>query len=216
MVRDQMPDTLHQTDQPTINIIKYPHDVVCEYASVLDMMPKLWSGRKSVYVPDAAEDESMCVDAMILIGMHPTEKDYVFETRARRDGYEEPGEDGKHLDPDALKGGPKELSPDLNIPDIAKKVADALQVSCTVNRRTLLSLEQGEAKTKTSTDAGLYFCEFQFYTALAQLHDAKQFGRVEFFHVPLDKDNDAIKRGVSVACALAREMINGLPEDYDT
>lgn len=69
--------------------------------------------------------------------------------------------------------------------------------------------------TKTSTDAGLYFCEFQFYTSLVQLHKQKQFKRVEFFHVPVDNGNDAIQRGVDVACALASEIVGRLPMDYD-
>jgi len=129
MVRDQMPNMLSSPGLPHINIIKYPHDVICKYDAVLDLVPKLWSGRKSVYYPDASEDERLHVDAMIQIRMHPEATDYIFETRARRDGYDEPGEDGKHLDPGLLEDGPAELQPDLGIPEIAGNIAKALQVS---------------------------------------------------------------------------------------
>lgn len=68
--------------------------------------------------------------------------------------------------------------------------------------------------TKSSNDAGLYFCELQLYLSLAILHERKDFGRVEFLHVPTDNSEDGIGRGVEVAKALITECIDSLPEDY--
>lgn len=129
MVRDAIPDQITRKGKLPINILKYPHNIGCIYADVLALIPELWSGKRSVYQPHAASEDEIAIDLMIHIGMNSAEEsNYVIEKRARRDGYEQPGEDGQYLPPDALKGLPKEIFVGFDVEDIVARVANSLPV----------------------------------------------------------------------------------------
>ncbi len=130
MVRDRIPDRMTRKGKLPINILRYPHDIHCAYEDVLALIPELWSGKRSVYQPDSPSGKEMPIDLMIHIGMNSAEeRNYVIEQRARRDGYEQPGEDGKYLPPDALKGLPEEMFVGFDVEDIVARVAKSLPVS---------------------------------------------------------------------------------------
>ena len=67
---------------------------------------------------------------------------------------------------------------------------------------------------KASNDAGLYFCELISYLSLDTLEQRKEFRRVVFLHVPPQKTEESIERGVKVAMALIEACVDSLPSDY--
>lgn len=132
-IRNAIPPTISRKGKPAINIIKYPHDINCTYAELLALTPELWNGKRSVYEPDSSYAEKMLkIDLMIHMGMHPDDEDFFLEKRARRGKYELPGDDGKFLNRDALKGLPERLDVGFDVEDIAAKVQICLPVSVTL------------------------------------------------------------------------------------
>ncbi|KAL8941406.1 MAG: hypothetical protein Q9216_002251 [Gyalolechia sp. 2 TL-2023] len=198
-IRDDIPTNITRKGKPAINILKYPRDINCIYAELLALAPELWSGKRSVYEPGSRSEKMLEIDLMIHIGMHPDDEDFFLETRARRERYELPGDDGKYLNRDALKGLPERLGVGFDIEHVAANVRRALPVDTSV---------------KTSNDAGLYFCELISYLSLSILDGKNEFGRVVFLHVPKLKTAETIERGVKVAVALITACVDSLPGDY--
>jgi hypothetical protein len=132
MIRNGLPNHISRPGKPPIRIHKYPHDIVCKYTEVLQLMPQLWGGKRAVFDPNGMPDEKVSIDAMVHIGMNPASNDYLFEKRARRDGYEEPGDDGVYLSPDALEGLPEELHTGFDLEGIAAQVKRSLPVGLTI------------------------------------------------------------------------------------
>ncbi|KAL8820819.1 MAG: hypothetical protein Q9223_001043 [Gallowayella weberi] len=194
-----LPDYIPLKHKPPINILKYPYEINCIYTELLSLAPQLWNGKRSVYEPDSASTKPLEIDLMIHIGMHPDDDVWFFEKRARREKYELPGDDGKFLPKEALKGQPERLSVGFDVDDIATRVRRSIPDDITV---------------KTSNEAGLYFCELLSYLSLAILDERKEFGRVVFLHVPKLRGVESIERGIKVATALITECINSLPGDY--
>ncbi|KAL8686309.1 MAG: hypothetical protein Q9218_007193, partial [Villophora microphyllina] len=153
----------------------------------------------SVYDADSVSTKAVGIDLMIHIGMHPDEKGYFVERRARRGKYEQPGDDGKYLARDALKGLPEKLMVGFDLDDIAAQVAES-------DEKTIV---------KASNDAGLYFCELISFISLSILEQRREFARVVFLHVPTGKDEENIKRGVRVAQALIEACVDSLPGQYN-
>lgn len=60
--------------------------------------------------------------------MHPDDDVYFFEKRARKGKYEHPGEDGRLLSRDALKGQPDRLFVELDVEKIVARVAKSMPV----------------------------------------------------------------------------------------
>jgi hypothetical protein len=129
MIRDALPDQISRPNKHPINILKYSNDILCNYSDVLELTPELWNGKRSVYDTNCSPDETVHIDVMLHIGMNAGDNMYDFEMRARREKYEEPGENGVYLSPKELKGLPEELRPGFNIKDVAARVAKALPVS---------------------------------------------------------------------------------------
>lgn len=73
---------------------------------------------------------------------------------------------------------------------------------------------QDNVEIKISSDAGLHFCELITFCSLALLDKRQEFGRVAFLHVPKDRTEESIRRGVKVAMALIVECVDTLPSDY--
>lgn len=122
MVRDALPNTLSGLDETTIQIIKYHRDVPCIYTDVLSihLQRTLWSGKRAVYFPDSEDDETVHVDLMLHVGMRPSKDHCCVEKFARREGYEQRGEDGKYLDGAITK----ERGYCEHVPEILKPVFD--------------------------------------------------------------------------------------------
>ena len=135
MIRDALPSSISRKDEASITIVKYPRDIPCIYSEVRSIYSELWNGKRSVYYPDCGEGETIHVDVMLHIGMRPSKDHCCLETFARREGYEQSGEDGKHLDPGLTeKGGywedlPETLKPAFDIDEIARRLAKELPVS---------------------------------------------------------------------------------------
>lgn len=131
MIRDALPERIVRDDQTVIEILKYPYNIYCSYTDILERYPTLWNGQRSVYEPNASADvdERVHIDIMIHMGMAPTDERYRFETRARRDGYHAPGDDGVYIAKDALAGLPEELHTDFNVEDAVAEIQTALGVS---------------------------------------------------------------------------------------
>ena len=95
----------------------------------MDLIPDLWSGKRSVYEPGSVSDKTLNVDLMLHIGMHPDDDVYFLEKSARREKYEHLGEDGKPLSRNIFKGQPKKLLGGFDVEDVASKVRQSLPVS---------------------------------------------------------------------------------------
>lgn len=199
MVRDGVPALITRKDKLPITVFKYPHDIKCIYTDVLALTPELWSGKRSVYELGSSSHKTVDIDLMLHIGMHPDDDVYFFEKRARRGKYEHAGEDGRLLSRDALKGQPDRLFVELDVESIVARVVKSMPDNFGI---------------KTSDDAGLYFCELITFCSLALLDKRQEFGRVAFLHVPKDRTEESIRRGVKVATALIVECVDSLPNDY--
>lgn len=128
MIRDGLPDTLVGHDKSNINILRYPKDIVCRYTDALGEVPKIWSLKREEFEPQDGAKGHVHIDALIHIGMNPVSSAYSLEKRARRDGYEEPGEDGVYLPPSTFNGLPKELHPWFDLEDVAHRLSKELPV----------------------------------------------------------------------------------------
>lgn len=60
---------------------------------------------------------------------------------------------------------------------------------------------------RISEDAGRYLCDFMFYSSLAELTKRDERKRVLFFHVPVEADDEHVKKGVDIACELIRAVV---------
>ncbi|KAI1439470.1 hypothetical protein F5Y02DRAFT_425720 [Annulohypoxylon stygium] len=199
-VKLKLPDRIDREGRIPIRVIKYPTDFR-NVITDMDIIPKLWSGKKSVYEPHCKHDKKIRIDAMLHMGMSFYEE-WQVETRARRDGYDWVGDDGVPLPKHGGKNGrweglPKVLEPFFNVERIVQQ----------------LHREQPDIPTKASQDAGLLYCEFIFYTSLSTLYEAGDVRRVMFLHHPGVKTaNDDIEEGARVAASVICSMIDQLEE----
>lgn len=70
-----------------------------------------------------------------------------------------------------------------------------------------------EVPTKTSTDAGLLYCEFIFYSSLATLYKQNEPARAMFLHHAGKKlERQDIETGAKVAVSAICSMIDQLEE----
>lgn len=130
MIKDALPDQLVVNNDHIIQVFKYTENVVCEYDHVLHLMPKVWSGQRHLYKPHRDPQEPpIQVDLVLHIGMNPDYDGFALETRARRDGYEQPGQDGRPLPTSTLKGLPSELHPAFDLDGVLKRVEQRVPVS---------------------------------------------------------------------------------------
>ncbi|EEU36964.1 uncharacterized protein NECHADRAFT_81143 [Fusarium vanettenii 77-13-4] len=197
LVRDAISPKITGGGGKTINIVRYPEDVRCNYPWVIDMSKKILSGRRDVFQGNVpATDEPFVPDLILHIGMRLSYPGYCFETHARREGFVQPGEDGetfqesKPLEWETL---PKELY---------------TQYDMNVMRERVLR-ELPDADIKVSDNAGLYFCEFQLLSTLAELKLKGLPGKAIFLHVPSGQSPEAIALGAKVAEELISSILDG-------
>lgn len=130
MIKDALPENLTVSKNHTIEIFKYTEDVVSTYDFVLRMVPQVWSGQRHLYRPRSNVDEApIHVDLVLHIGLNPDHDGFSLETRARRHGYDQPGEDGVRLPSSALEGMPSELRPSFDLEVVKTQVATRVPVS---------------------------------------------------------------------------------------
>lgn len=73
----------------------------------------------------------------------------------------------------------------------------------------LISSEKNskDYSTEISNDAGLFLCEFIYYSSMAELYKQGRDVPVLFWHLPPDADGKDTERGISVATALIRSIV---------
>ena len=81
-----------------------------------------------MYELGSSSHKSVDVDLMLHIGMHPDDDVYFFEKRATKGKYEHPGEDGRLLSRDALKGQPDRLFVELDVENIVARAVKSMPV----------------------------------------------------------------------------------------
>lgn len=99
------------------------------YDDVRRVSREIWSGRRSFFLPSAKQEEQdskLDIDFIVHLGMEVRDGFFGFETRARRDGYDQPGDDGVYVDSKGLaeEGLPKELFPRFDVKAAFKTVKE--------------------------------------------------------------------------------------------
>ena len=77
------------------------------------------------------EDSEVDIDFILHLGMEVRDEAFGFETLARRDGYEKPGDDGEYVNSDELRseGLPQVLHTKLDVKAAAREVERLFPVS---------------------------------------------------------------------------------------
>lgn len=137
MVRDALPEAMEQTNKRKIKIFKYARVTRDAYEDVRRVSKEIWSGQRALFLPrpepnDTEEKVEISVIlhlGMVALGWAPDQ--FRFETIARRDGYELPGDDGQHVDSKQLKelGLPESLATSFDIEAAWRKVKEKFPVS---------------------------------------------------------------------------------------
>lgn len=137
LVRDALPDIIARPNQKDIRIFKYFRDTLDTYEDVRKVSREIWSGKRSLFLPKPEphdKEEHVNVDFILHLGMIALGWDhnqFRFETVARRDGYNIPGDDGKLVNSDQLRllGLPETLSTSLDVKTAWSKVKQRYPVS---------------------------------------------------------------------------------------
>lgn len=157
-------------------------------------------------------------DYVFHIGMAGGRDYYALETRAHRDGYRIRDVDGRDGYVDGELRWKKEVNPDGEfLPDVLECGWDVEDVER--RWRELLGLgkqkaEEEEPRVQMSADAGRFLCDFIFYESLSlRWKEGKErVGKVCFFHVPGETDEVSVWRGVRVAEAAIRSVVDSWEE----
>ena len=137
MVRDALPELIEQTNKRKIKIFKYARVTRDTYEDVRRVSKEIWGGQRALFLPEPGPndtEEKVDIDVilhlgMVALGWGPDQ--FRFETIARRDGYELPGDDGKYVDSRKLKelGLPETLATSFDIEAAWRKVKEKFPVS---------------------------------------------------------------------------------------
>ena len=137
MVRDALPEVIEREDKRKIRIFKYARVTRDTYEDVRRVSKEIWGGQRSLFLPKPQSDEteekldvSLILHlGMVALGWRPDQ--FRFETVARRDGYELPGDDGQHVDSKELEelGLPKTLATSFDVKAAWRKVKEKYPVS---------------------------------------------------------------------------------------
>ena len=191
MVRNALSDAINLNDSRSIKIVKYPHDIEASWSAVRAIIPQLLSNKRKVYQPDCeALDAELQIDILVQLGMRRSEDCIVFETIARRDGYIQRDVDDKELplgdtEPGGIwEGLPEELSTSFDVDAAAQTVTKSYPVSSPDSPSIASSKILQDIPTRVSQDAHSFLCEFQFYSALAEMYKKQLPARVVFVHIP--------------------------------
>ncbi|KAH7333402.1 hypothetical protein BKA65DRAFT_403803 [Rhexocercosporidium sp. MPI-PUGE-AT-0058] len=186
LVLDALPELITREGKKNIRVRKLAQDSLDTYADVRSVSRKVWAGKRKVFLPkpDAGdEDTTIDIDVVVHLGMELREKTFGLETQARRDVYDKPGSDGKHLGTNLF---------------IEKGLPEVLNTSFGVH-----AAWEKDTPCFVSDDAGSYFSEFRLYSSLAEAleHHEDKKGKVLFLHVPKKRDPEAIQFAADLAAA---------------
>lgn len=71
-----------------------------------------------------------------------------------------------------------------------------------------------ELDVRISEDAGRYLCDFIYFSSLAELEKKREDRRVLFLHVPVEADEESVRRGVDITVELIRAVVvSGMMKD---
>ncbi|KAK4105420.1 peptidase C15, pyroglutamyl peptidase I-like protein [Parathielavia hyrcaniae] len=182
---------------PAVRILTHPSPIRVTYATVRDLVPRLWD------LDGTTHPGRPGIDAVIHIGMAGPRLFYSIERRGHRDGYCMPdvdgllpeggtvGREGKG-DGEGKRLVPGELETDFDIEDV-------------------LGRWRGYAPShmdlRISEDAGHYLCDFIYFSSLAHLCKAGERRRVLFLHVPSDASAHNIALGRELVLQLIRSVV---------
>ncbi|PVH81578.1 hypothetical protein DL98DRAFT_570964 [Cadophora sp. DSE1049] len=204
MVRDALPEVIKRPGQKDIRIWKYSRVTRDTFSDVRRVSQDIWGGRRDLFLPvpqPSEKEEIIDIDVILHFGMvaFGWPESFRFETVARRDGYEKPGDDGQYVDSAALQrlGLPKTLNTCFDIEAAWRGVKEKFP----------------DATTVVSNDAGQYFCEFRLYSSLSEplLTSSlrKKAGRVVFQHLP----QAHAPKDIALAREISITFISGLADD---
>ncbi|KAJ4353397.1 uncharacterized protein N0V89_005126 [Didymosphaeria variabile] len=216
MVRDALPETIKLDDSRLINIIKYPHDIQASWSEVRETVPQILSNKRRVFMPDCEDpDAELRIDILVQLGMRRSEDCIVFETVAWRDGYVQLDVDDKTLPPgDVEHGGiweglPEKLATCFSISKLQRNrwIKRFRQVSTCSSRTLALIVCLQDIPIRVSQDANSFICEFQFYSALAELYKRHLPARVIFVHTPPGTAEKDIQDCAVIVEALIKTLV---------
>lgn len=137
MVRNALPEVIERGNPKKIRIFKYARVTHDTYEDVRRVSKEIWGGERSLFLPELRSGEtegkldiSLILHlGMVALGWSPDQ--FRFETVARRDGYELPGEDHQYVDSKELKelGLPETLNTSFDIEALWRKVKEKFPVS---------------------------------------------------------------------------------------
>lgn len=141
---------------------------------------------------------------------------YALETLARRDGYvikDVDDQDGRVVGEQRWKaaGLPEILRVGWHSHDVLLRWQEGLKEDLDSHGRQMVRL---------STDAGKFLCEFITYESLAlrAIENAEnptgKLGKVAFLHVPGPIDRESVTRGVRVAEAAIRALVESWEDGF--
>jgi hypothetical protein len=137
LVRDALPEVIKRPNKKDIRVLKYARDTRDTYEDVRRVSNDIWGGQRSLFLPTPHpndKEDRVDVDLILHLGMvalgYRTDQ-FRFETVARRDGYELPGDDGQYVDSDHLQklGLPKVLAASVDVEAAWRKVQEKFPVS---------------------------------------------------------------------------------------
>ena len=148
MVRDALPDVIERVGKKNVRIFKYARVTRDTYDDVRRVSKEIWGGQRSLFLPKSSSDEIIhspgpqsgereeTLDCSLILHLGMVALDWCpdqfrFETVARRDGYELPGADGKHVDSEELErlGLPNTLTTSFDIEAAWRRVKEKFPVS---------------------------------------------------------------------------------------
>ncbi|KAI1443996.1 peptidase [Annulohypoxylon stygium] len=187
---DRVKDPTRQTTSnlPPVRILK-EGPVRVNYEVARELVPTLW------------DDPGRQIDYVVHIGMAGPQPVYSIERRGHRDGYDKPDVDGQLLgdeqrhkregDKWIWHDVPAELLTDLDIENIYERWVER---------------SPDNLRLQLSEDAGHYLCDFIYFSSLAHLYKQQRSRKVIFFHVPLNPDEESLRRGKELALQLIRSI----------
>lgn len=142
-------------------------------------------------------ESSAKYDLILNIGLAAPRSYYTLETRAHRDGYDQPDVDGATLKNDTF------WRDKYNAPEILRPTFDTTDVW----RRWKSELMDEDLRP--SNDAGHYLCDFTYYASMLEYWRRDPEGRrpCMFVHVPGGNEEKDLERGRQVTLGLIVALV---------
>ncbi|KAI1107709.1 peptidase [Jackrogersella minutella] len=190
---DRAKDPARQTASSTAPAVRILKDgpVRVNYEVVRNLMPSLW------------DDPEQKIDYVIHIGMAGPQPVYSIERRGHRDGYDKPDVDGQLLGDEQRR---KREGDKWVWSDVPAELITDLDIENIYQRWVQRSPDNLRSQLRLSEDAGHYLCDFIYFSSLAHLHKLQRPKKVIFLHVPLNPDEQSLRRGKELALQLIRSV----------